>query len=622
MAEARPDGAEYSDEHRYALIDTPSVEVPPLHDADLPIHKPAYKGDTPSLSDLLPANENDANLPIHIAAYEGDVAQLSNLLPANVNSRSILDDSTPLHLAIRGNHGEAVRILLAAGADPELEDRLEQCYFVSLNAINTAAWLGSKSTLEALIDGGVQIPASALSYAASQNRIHCVRTIIEKLGPGDFNDVMRLEGVRSALQGASLCWNIEIIDFLLTQVKGFPKRDDKDDQRALCDALLSAASEYDGDDRCHWDGQDQLSIMQRLIAAGADVNPEQAGDERTNVWNLIESSIILRDALRCLFNNGLRVDGDFTNARSPLFTIVADQREDTSFLEDLLVAGAKATITDEVHATPLHYAVHLSFAKLLHKHGADICAKDKNGKTPLHIACEHWRRDIVEFLLANGAGANVNEAESEKGWTPLLFALCGNSENWISDPAYRTAFVERLVSHGASVLTTAFDNRTALHGIAQHADPKLAQYLIQHGADVNAATSSGVTPLHSLSAFAFYYDDKIAERCRIANMLLDHGADIEARDENGATPLHAAWSCAYHAWGFSPELFNTLLDRGADKFAKNSEGKTAVDLIDKEQHMWNDEGRVVQKPKPKVVHIPSGRGRWGMGMRGRGRGTW
>ncbi|KAH7087688.1 ankyrin repeat-containing domain protein [Paraphoma chrysanthemicola] len=593
MTEARLDGTDYSDE-----------QVARLDDADLPIHK---------------------------AAYKGDIAQLSNLLPANVNSRSILDASTPLQLAIRGDHREAVQILLSAGADPELEDQLEACYCVSLNAINAAAWLGNQHALEALIDGGVQIPASALSWAASQNRVQCTRAIIEKLGSSDFSDMTRLEGVRSALEQAGHYWHLETIDFLLTQVEGFPKRDNKDDQRALCDALLFAASNSEND-RCLWDDRAQVIIMQRLLAAGADVNPEQVGVERTSVWNLFESTAILSDVLRFLLKNGLRADGRFENARSPLFTIVADQREDPVFLEEVLSAGAKATVTDGGRATPLHYAVDLSFAELLHKYGADICAKDKNGKAPLHTACEHWRRDIVEFLLANGANVNVNETDAEKGWTPLLFALCSDSENWTSDPTNRTAFVEMLVSHGASVLTTAFDNRTALHGTARLADPQLAQYLIQHGVDVKAATSSGETPLHCLGDFGVYCDVSIAERCRIAHMLLDHGADIKARDENGATPLHAAWSCAHHAWGFSPELINTLLDRGADRFAKNGEGKTAVDLIDMERWMWNDEGRVVQNPEWKNVHVHSGRGREGMGIRGRGgmgtrgrgrgRGTW
>jgi ankyrin repeat protein len=89
----------------------PSVELSPFHDADLFIQK---------------------------ATYSGDVTQLAILVSSDVNARSIYG-IIPLQLAVRAYHAETVRILLAAGADPNLEDRIETCYYVPFNAISGAA---------------------------------------------------------------------------------------------------------------------------------------------------------------------------------------------------------------------------------------------------------------------------------------------------------------------------------------------------------------------------------------------------------------------------------------------------------------------------------------------------
>ena len=52
--------------------------------------------------------------------------------------------------------------------------------------------------------------------------------------------------------------------------------------------------------------------------------------------------------------------------------------------------------------------------------GEDIDGRDSNGDTALHDACRKGHVDIVNYLLANGANAELKDWRSD--WTPLQVA--------------------------------------------------------------------------------------------------------------------------------------------------------------------------------------------------------
>ena len=83
------------------------------------------------------------------------------------------------------------------------------------------------------------------------------------------------------------------------------------------------------------------------------------------------------------------------------------------------------------------------------------------------------------------------------------------------------------------------------------ADLAQVQRAVRCGADVNARTLGGVTPLHWAAS---YVDDPA-----FVAFLLDQGADVNARDKNNWTPLHRAL-----AETSNPSVIARLLDRGAD----------------------------------------------------------
>lgn len=91
------------------------------------IHTAARNGDTDEVAALLSmdnrlAGTHDADgwTPLHLAAHHGHAATVEVLLhnnaPVDIRSDNQLAN-TPLHAALAGKRGEAVRILVEAGAD-------------------------------------------------------------------------------------------------------------------------------------------------------------------------------------------------------------------------------------------------------------------------------------------------------------------------------------------------------------------------------------------------------------------------------------------------------------------------------------------------------------------------
>jgi ankyrin repeat protein len=84
-------------------------------------------------------------------------------------------------------------------------------------------------------------------------------------------------------------------------------------------------------------------------------------------------------------------------------------------------------------------------------------------------------------------------------------------------------------------------NARGAHGIPLlyfpmiHARVEVAEYLLLHGADPNAASPDGITPLHSTVMF---------NQPKMAKWLLDHGA-IQNPKYDGKTPLAMALEKKY-----------------------------------------------------------------------------
>jgi ankyrin repeat protein len=177
-------------------------------------------------------------------------------------------------------------------------------------------------------------------------------------------------------------------------------------------------------------------------------------------------------------------------------------------------------------------------------------ARDGQGLTPILHARYRDDMEMVRALLATNPDLDVFEGAA-LGDEPALDRLLD------SDPGLIGAW--------------SGDGFTPLHLAAFFGHPETAALLIQRGADVAAVSRNPMTvmPLHSAVA---------GRDARTVEVLLGSGADVNAPSHAGFTPLLDA------AQNGDPGIVEVLLARGADPEQATEAGKRARDLALEQGH--------------------------------------
>jgi ankyrin repeat protein len=181
-----------------------------------------------------------------------------------------------------------------------------------------------------------------------------------------------------------------------------------------------------------------------------------------------------------------------------------------------------------------------------------LLQQSEDGVTPILLALYHGRSELAQWLAARGGAVSFGEA-----------CALGDLER-----------VRRLLDGDPSLLDARSPDGYPPLGLSiffRH--PDVARFLIERGADVNAAARNAncVAPVHAAAAVCDH---------DTMRLLLEHGADPHARQQLDYTALHGAASR-----GDVP-MAELLLAHGADLQAKGSDGLTPADIAKKYGKSW------------------------------------
>jgi len=217
---------------------------------------------------------------------------------------------------------------------------------------------------------------------------------------------------------------------------------------------------------------------------------------------------------------------------------------------DLVNADADLPRLERPSDTVSMRLIHLAIAeaktdvlRLLIERGADLNARNADGRLPLHDCFELNRDDFAKILLDAGA---IPDA-----CTAAAYGMHDQLERILeSDPS------------SANDLTTG---NSPLSWAAYGQQPKSATILFQHGAVADR-------PPYDACAWG---PAAMVASTDVARVLLEHGASPNWQDDGGNTPLHRVITSRIVV---DPARFiQVLLESGADPSLRNREGRTPLD---------------------------------------------
>ena len=443
--------------------------------------------------------EADGATALHWAAERDDLAMVERLLQAGA-SPTVANrfGVTPLELAANNGNGEIVERLLAAGADPNAHSREGQTPLMS------AALNGRVEAVDALLAHGADVRAvemyrgqTALMLAAGEGNLEAMRSLMAAGAGVATKSKAGFTALLFAVRNAEL----DAVRLLLEH--GADANDlAPDGTTALNVAIVNAYYE----------------VASVLLTHGADPNrPDaRASPLHTIAWLRKPGATDRAGGTGELATSAPRPTGKVTSLE---------------LAQQLLDRGANPNVRvdwDEIKFEPLggttrnppglYLGRHLltyngatafyvaakngdhEFMRLLAKGGADPTIPNRFGVTPLMVASglDTWEGETP--------GPHTGLPEADRLEAVKLAVELGNDINAVADfgnfkmdgdPEYTLLYYPHNLRElqDLGVGDPRWSGSTALHGSIIANQPSIVQYLVDHGANLDAKTKTGWTAL-------------------------------------------------------------------------------------------------------------------------------
>ena len=497
-----------------------------------PLHLASRAGQAAAVAALLEAGADataptasGGATPLHLAAATGDTAVLGLLLRhrASVDAREAAFGQTPLMWAAAAGRVDAVRALLAAGADvartstvtdmaaqeraARAANQLRQRRMAALKAAEQSA--RAAATVAAVWQAAPRPPADSMPG----RRAATPATAATPSTAGPAGDSARTANVpRSAADSARAA---EARSLSYGELVG---------KSGGLTPLLFAVR------------QGHADVATVLLDAGADVNQVSAGDHT-----------------------------------SPLLMATINGHFDLAM--QLLARGASPTLASDAGTTPLYATINVQWAP-----------KSLYPQPTAQYQQQTTYLQLMEALLE--AGADVNARLNKHLWyMSYNFDLLGvNTEG--ATPFWRAAYgldipaMKLLLAHGADPKIATKKPAGRLRGDDAPAEGDGAPAKDPSGLPPVPVGGPGVHPIHAASGVG-YGEGYAANSHRHAPdawvpavkfLVEEVGANVNERDHNGFTPLHHAAARGDNA------LIEYLMSKGADITAVARRGQTVADM--------------------------------------------
>ena len=520
---------------------------------------------------------NRCQTPLWFACYDGQEQFVKILLDAGADPNIAAGNGySCLHAALHGCCiTEIVQALLSHGAHVNPVNNVHETPL--LLACKTAQKESVKVLLEAKADPNIANADGFTSLHAAIDASCSKETVQELIHNGATVNSIDKRG-RTPLLIGCLKRQVELIEVLLG-ARADPAIADEERFSCLHAAVDTRCSTntlqalIDHGARSHIDvkrkdgtnallcacRKGQSDSVRFLLKTGADVNIAKPDGNTT--LHVAISGNCNNETLEQIIHKGVAINAVNSNGETALqLACYTSQMESVRLL---LEKNADLNISDVKDYTSLHAAVHglATFHdpcgyKILHeiikniKHKTYFDAQNVKGQTALFLACSFGLQKSVKILLEAGSNPNITDRKSN---TSLHAAVLGSCSKNI---------IKAIIDRGALVNAKNKQKHTALTLSCRKGNVDEINFLLKNGPNPNITDVDDETVIHHA----------IYGGCskKALKAIVDHGADINARSKSNLTPLMIA--CQKR----NIDAIYVLLQAGADPNINDLKGATVI----------------------------------------------